>query len=264
VTAAFAIDIPIELVPAERACTAGYVWCDRDCQEKEPVEPGDEAWQSDGYHRGPVAYLSMLRSTHGGWKDLNDVSLIVRHDENEGDDSQPLILIDYPVRECTPGMTAQQARQNAAWLMTAADILDPLPAGVMATTAVGVRIGDELLTGDGWQKVTGLAFFADIEQASVFTPEREPEVSDGWPLSFNDPVKVRRPMHGAEPPLTHPERIVLTAPGWCGRCQAERVITGPRTVSMTGVMRIRGRCQTCNKKGQNAFLGLASWAVDAR
>lgn len=189
-------EIPIELIEA-KPCTAGYAWCNGDCREQEPRDPGDEEWQDDAYHCGAVAHLAMLRFTAGGWKDLNDVSLIVRHDENEGDDSQPLIYIDYPYRECGPAMTAQQARQNAAWLMNAADLLDPLPAGVTATTAVQVRIGDELLTDDGWQKVTGLLFMADSEQASIFTPERNGEDSDGWDLSFNDPVKVRRPLTGS-------------------------------------------------------------------
>jgi hypothetical protein len=189
------IDVPIELVDSP-ACTEGYGWCDKDCNE--PVgEEGD--WQNDNYHSGVVSHLSMLRFGRSGWSDFGDVTLIVRHDANEGDDSQPLLYIDYPYRECSPGMTAEQARQNAAWLLNGADLIDPLPMGVVATTAVQVRIGDELLTDDGWQHVTGLMFCAEIEQASVFTPERGGEMdgADGWDLSFNDPVKVRRGSHGS-------------------------------------------------------------------
>lgn len=178
-------------------CTAGYGWCDGGCRDTEPVEPGDEEWQDDDYHCGAVAPLPMMRFTRNGWRDLHDVSLIVRHDENEGDDSQPLIMIDYPHRDCGIAMTARQARINAAWLMNAADLLDPLPTGAMATTAVNVRIGDLLDTPDGWQKVTGLLFDAAIEQASVFTTARTLDDSDGWGLSFNDPVTVRRPLHGS-------------------------------------------------------------------
>jgi hypothetical protein len=191
------IDIPIELTsPAE--CTAGYNWCNGDeCNDLVQVEPGDEDWQDDPYHCGAIASLAMLRFTAGGWKDLNDTTLLIRHDENEGDDSRPLILIDYPSRECTPAMTAEQARRNAAWLLNAADLLDPLPTGAIATTAVNVRIGDELLTDDGWQKVIGLLFDAETEQASVFTTGQDMDNSDGWPLSFNDPVKVRRSVHGS-------------------------------------------------------------------
>jgi hypothetical protein len=191
------IDVPIELVATEQACTAGYDWCNVECGEPLPVEPGDEEFAHDDYHSGVVAWLTMLRFTANGWQDLNDTTLIVRHDKNEGDDSRPLIVIDYPSRECTPGMTPEQARQNAAWLMDAADLLDPLPTGVMVTTAGKVRIGDELLTVDGWQQVVGLMFFSDTEQASIFTTERDPETGDGWPLSFNDVVKVRRPVHGS-------------------------------------------------------------------
>lgn len=187
------INIPIELVDTAK-CTAGYDWCDRDCNERDGLE---DDWDDDAYHRGTVAQLSMMRFTPNGWRDLNDVTLTVRHDENEGDDSRPLILIDYPVRDCTPAMTAEQARKNAAWLLNAADLLDPLPAGVVVTTAMKVRIGDELLTDDGWQKVIGLLLFADIEQASFYTPERHADTGDGWDFSFNDPVKVRRHLTGS-------------------------------------------------------------------
>lgn len=191
------IDIPVEAVePA--ACTVGYEWCDGDCNDNEPFDSADEDdYQEEDYHRGVVSWLQMMRFTRNGWKNLDDVALTVRHDQNEGADSRPLILIDYPHRDCTPGMTPEQARINAAWLMNAADLLDPLPAGVMATTAVNVRIGDVLDTPDGWQKVTGLLFDADLDQASVFTTGRTMDDSGGWDLSFNDPVKVRRPLHGS-------------------------------------------------------------------
>ena len=67
----------------------------------------------------------------------------------------------------------------------------------MLTTAVNVRIGDEILTGDGWEKVTGLLFDVACEQASVFTPSHSIDDSDGLDLSFMDPVKVRRSVHGS-------------------------------------------------------------------
>jgi hypothetical protein len=177
------IDVPVEIVDAQ-TCTAAYAWCNGECHEDDP------------YHYGAVAWLSMQHFTPRGWVESDDASVLLRHDENEGDASTPLVMVDGAIT-LSHGMTASQARQNAAWLLNAADLLDPLPAGVMATTAVKVHIGDELLTEDGWQKVTGLLFMADSEQASIFTPERNDEDTDGWDLSFNDPVKVRRPLTGS-------------------------------------------------------------------
>lgn len=190
------IDIPIEVVDG-KPCSAGYSWCDgEDCNDETP-EDAEDGWEPDVFHSGVVAWLHMLRFTRRGWKDLGDVSLIVRHDENEGDDSQPLVRIHYPYSDSGPAMTPEQARINAAWLMNAADILDPLPAGVMVTTAVNVRIGDELLTGDGWQTVNGLVVDGEVEFVTIFTPEENLDAGNGWDFSFNDPVKVRRPLHGS-------------------------------------------------------------------
>lgn len=175
------IDVPVEIVDT---CTRGYDWCNRECDAEDP------------YHCGGVAWLPMHAFTPGGWVEADTTTVLVRHDENEGDDSEPLIMVDGGFT-FSHGMTAEQARQNAAWLLNAADMLDPLPAGVTVTTAVKVQIGDMLLTPDGWQKVTGLLFDAEFEQASVFTASRTMEDSDGWDLSFNDPVRVRRPLTGS-------------------------------------------------------------------
>ena len=189
------IDIPIE-VTAD--CTAGYAWCNEgECHEQIDVEPGDEDFQDEPMHIGTVAHLPMLRFTADGWRDLGNVTLTIRHDENEGDDSQPLIRFRYPHADSGPAMTAEQARINAAWLLNAADLLDPLPAGAMATYAMHVRIGDELLTEGGWQKVTGLVLEADIELVQAYTPLRSMDGGEGWDFSFNDPVTVRRPVHGS-------------------------------------------------------------------
>ncbi len=178
------VDIPVELFDADEAtCTAGYGWCAGDCDT------------DDAYHCGTLAFLPMLRFTTGGWVEADDVSLLLRHDENEGDGSQSLIMLDGSIT-LSNGMTAKHARTFAAWLLNAADLIDPLPTGAMATTADKVRIGDDLRTEDGWQKVTGVMFFADTDQASIFTTQRDPD-TDGWGLSFNDPVMVRRPIHGS-------------------------------------------------------------------
>jgi hypothetical protein len=175
------IDVPIELVDPAAECTAGYAWCIGECTPEDPFH-----WSG---HRWILALSSVGRS----WV-RDDFSIHLRIDEGETN-ATPLILIS----DGLVGFTAEQARATAAELLNAADELDPLPTGAMVTTAVDVRIGDELLTTDGWQKVVGLALFSDTEQASIFTPEQGGDMdgSDGWDLSFSDPVKVRRPVHGS-------------------------------------------------------------------
>lgn len=180
------VEIAIEIIPA--GCTRGLAWCEGDCTDADP------------YHRAAFAFIPGLTFTARGWVETSK-DLDIRFDENEGDSSRPLILLDT-----STGMTANQARIAAAHLLNAADVIDPLPVGVTATVAAQVRIGDELLTEDGWQKVIGLAFFADTEQASIFTPERggDADGTDGWDLSFNDPVKVRRALRGCAVQFVEP------------------------------------------------------------
>lgn len=173
------IDIPIELVEPTATCTAGYSWCIGECTPDDPFHWSGHVW------------LNGFRSTGRSWT-AEEFTIHLRIDEGD-DDPEPLILIS----DGLAGFTAKQARVAAAWLLNSADELDPLPVGAVATTAVNVRIGDELLTEDGWQKVTGLLFDASFEQASVFTPSHTMDSSDGIDLSFNDPVKVRRPVHGS-------------------------------------------------------------------
>lgn len=93
-------------------------------------------------------------------------------------------------------MTPAEARQLAALLLNAADMADPMPFGVLPALAADLRLGDELLTDDGWQAITGLMFFKDSDQASAYTPQRD-EGSDGWQFGLTDPVRIRRRIHGS-------------------------------------------------------------------
>jgi hypothetical protein len=93
----------------------------------------------------------------------------------------------------------------------------------------------------------------------VFTDERNDVDSDGWQWGLTTPVKVRRAGLG-ESTLSQLTKPTITAQGWCTRCHAERLITGERLVSAAGVIRVRGRCHTCDKSKQNALIGLAPWA----
>jgi hypothetical protein len=130
--------------------------------------------------------------------------------------------------------------------------------------AAHLRLGDEVLTPDGWQTITGIMIFKDSGQVSAFTDERDPEHSDGWQFDVTAPMKIRRTGQVGEPTLNRLAKPILTAPGHCVRCGDTRAITGVRIVSRTGVIRVRGRCQTCDKGGQKGFVGLTAWAEDAR
>lgn len=95
-------------------------------------------------------------------------------------------------------LTAAKARQLAAMLMNAADNADPLPYGQMPLEAQLVRVGDEILTADGWQHVVGQMAFGDNDQVNVWTDveDHDPD-TDGWEFKPGDLVRVRRRIHGS-------------------------------------------------------------------
>ena len=99
-------------------------------------------------------------------------------------------------------MTPGEARQMAALLLNAADLADPLPVGVLPVDAKQVRIGDEISTPDGWQKVVGqMAHLASDEgaaQVNVWTSDvdHDPD-TDGWLYRLGDIVHIRRCVHGS-------------------------------------------------------------------
>jgi hypothetical protein len=189
---------------------------------------------------------------------------VTRADENHiaGEPKVQIITADFGDNLT---LTAAEARRLAALLLNSADDADPIPTGVLLIAASAVRIGDLLLTPDGWQQVTGQMTFAGPYQVSIYTEQRDLDSTDGWQYDgLTEAVKVRRTVHGGDVALTRPERPALSAVGWCSRCTADRVITGTRVISVRGVIRVRGRCQTCNKRGQCAFAGLTEWAEDAR
>jgi uncharacterized protein DUF6907 len=57
--------------------------------------------------------------------------------------------------------------------------------------AQSVAVGRQLLTPDGWQTINGLLIFADADQVSVFTDERDDLMTDGWRFTFGEPVQTR-------------------------------------------------------------------------
>lgn len=177
------IDIPIEPV-AMPACPP---LCNDSCDES--VEAAGDAHHSTGFSTVTIV---------GGYRG-EDVDLDVsasRTDENYQAGTPEVNLMPSRGGDGVV-MSPAEARQVAALLLNAADRADPLPTGVMVTTAGRVRIGDEIETPDGWQQVNGLLMFPDADQAALFTPEKCDCDSDGYQYSMTTTVKVRRPVHGS-------------------------------------------------------------------
>lgn len=248
-------------------CTEGIAFCDGVCAEF-----------ADGYHASAFTFLNAKkwrsgkpRTTKTGKTKFGpsrfrktELSLTVYRQDTKNKIGKPQIsLITANLGE-EIRLNPARARMLAAALLNAADQADPLPVGVLTVSAGQVRIGDEIDTPDGWQKVNGLLFFPEANQAALFTPEKDDIDSDGYQHSTLDPIRVRRPLHGGAVVLDSPEQSTPCAVGWCSRCRTDRVISGTQTVSARGVIRVRGRCQTCEKRGQCAFVGLTSWAEDNR
>jgi hypothetical protein len=66
--------------------------------------------------------------------------------------------------------------------------LDPY---VIEVNAENLRVGRQLLTADGWQTIRGLIMFADADQVSIYTDERDDVETSGWSFGFGDRVQTR-------------------------------------------------------------------------
>lgn len=245
------IDIPIGLV-AMPDCPA---FCNHTC----------ETWD-DGEGNSHHVSDDFTVTTSGGRPGAKvDLYVCVSRTDQDYEAGAPEVNIIPDHLANGSAMTAAEARKLAATLLNAADLADPIPNDVLVVAASSVRLGDAVLTEDGWQNVVGQMAFVETDtshgQVNVWTDERDPE-TEGWLFDPADPVKVRRPMHGGDAVLNSVQRPALSAVGWCSRCAADRVIVGTRVVSARGVIRVRGRCQTCDKGNQRAFAGLTSWAED--
>ena len=106
--------------------------------------------------------------------------------DRPGGIGRPLVSAEYPCGSVTR-FTPDQARAAADALLSIANRV----GGPHAVRVAALRLGDRILTGDGWQTVQGLMFFADTGQASVWTDKRDPE-TDGWQFDIADEVTVDR------------------------------------------------------------------------
>ena len=176
------IDIPIELIEPNATCTASHDWCEGDC--------------SDGHHASKFAAISAQRWVgKDSWADTDVWTSVYINDAYSQTEPMVSLLVDDYADEVR--YSAAQARQQSAALANAADLADPLPMGVMMTAPELIHLDDELLTDDGWQKVTGVMAFTGDDTIRIFTPERDPDGGDGWELDASNLAQIRRRVHGS-------------------------------------------------------------------
>ncbi|WP_106129430.1 DUF6907 domain-containing protein [Pseudosporangium ferrugineum] len=163
-------------------CLAAITWCNGDCHEWEDLH------HSSGFD---------TMAARAGAETETTISVSV-YRTDIADEPGPVeicLLADSTTSELV--FTPARARQLSAMLMNAADDADPAPHGVLNIPAGQVRIGDEIDTPDGWQKVNGLLIFPSADYAALFTPEKDDVDSDGYQHSTTAPVRVRRRIHGS-------------------------------------------------------------------
>jgi hypothetical protein len=160
--------------PADFPCPP---WCDGQCG----------GWDSEPLHSTPAVKVPVRGVDGEGNPAVVEVQ-VFRTDTATTAGEPAIELCTLPADNCT--MTPAQARQVAAALLNAVDLAAGGQPAEVPTLAQHLRIGDELLTGDGWQKVIGLMVFANSDYVAVFTPERDGD-TDGWPYTLADTVTAR-------------------------------------------------------------------------
>lgn len=145
-------------------------WCDGKC-----VDDWDGALHSTPAMRVPV---------RGEQVEVQ----VSRFDTTTGTGDATVDLYAEPTDACT--MTPAQARQVAAALLNAADLADGGSPAEVPPLAQHLRVGDHLLTPDGWQRVIGVMVFENSNHVAVFTPEQDGD-TDGWRYTLTDTVTAR-------------------------------------------------------------------------
>lgn len=131
-----------------------------------------------------------------------DIDISTSRSDEDGKAGEHVVNMLSLHRAVELTMSPGTARQLAAMLLNAADAGNPLPDGVLAVEAKQVRIGDDIFTPSGWQKVVGqMAFFAGGDsdaQVNVWTDDydHDPD-TNGWEFQPGDIVQVRRRIHGS-------------------------------------------------------------------
>lgn len=163
------------------ACVSGVPWCEGTCLDDLRGLAEGESPESL-YHAAPPVDVR-VRAHMAGPRMFN-VTLFRSDVEGQPGPSRISILTgddDFSV-------SVKNARKFAAALLNRSDIADPPPVGEAIIPAGEVRVGDEFLTVDGWQHVTGLMDFANQSYVQLFTPQ----AADGWEIDRFEPVRVHR------------------------------------------------------------------------
>ena len=154
-------------------------WCDGDCAD----------WDGEALHSTPATTVPVRGQTGDGQPATVEVQ-VFRIDTGEQAGEPAIELYTLPADNCT--MTAAQARQVAAALLNAADVADGGSPAEAPALAQHLRVGDDMLTPDGWQRVIGLMVFENSGHVAVFTPQRDGD-TDGWVFGLADTVTARQP-----------------------------------------------------------------------
>ncbi|MFY1673652.1 hypothetical protein ACN27G_27460 [Plantactinospora sp. WMMB334] len=202
----------VAFVPPQRTRVPAVTPCPLFCDRNHQPDP-------DGSidHSGEIGELIAAHDNIAS-RDVETAVTAYRLDI-PGQPSMPEVLLDIAVPGQMPyahlSWTPTNARRQAGVLVEAADMVDPLPVGETWEPARHVRVGDEILTGDGWQHVYMLLICERDRQVSLWTPERDGD-TDGWEYDTADLIRVRRPSGT----LTIPAQEIryddhlLTSDGW--------------------------------------------------
>lgn len=173
--------------PTNAGCPEGVAFCSGVCTEYD-----------DGYHSSDFTYLQVKRWQGGEYRKSSLSVSVYREATKRGKLGKAKVTVitgDFASDQLS--LTPARTRMLAAHLLNAADLADPIPAGVLTVAASAVRLNDEILTADGWQTVVGQMVFVD--QVNVWTDDydHDPD-TNGWSYQPADLVQVRRPMNATD------------------------------------------------------------------
>ncbi|BCJ65076.1 DUF6907 domain-containing protein [Polymorphospora rubra] len=152
---------------------------------------GCEAWDEGNGERYHGSAFSSVHVKEPDYPRTKVTVSNVREDDDQMGATQIHILIDG-IGDMDWNIGPDAARKLAALLGRAADNADPMPAGTETVPACDVRLGEHILTPDGWQVVRDLLMVTDTDTAAFYTDERTDEISSGWRFDLAEPVRVRR------------------------------------------------------------------------